>query len=468
MPLNLVRTAESVIPASLRRLTAVVVARLDAEGRLLDANLGFWRMLSREPLPPGCLLDVEACFVNPPLAEVLATARKMPLDDALLFEGLLTIGNPDTLCQTVSGAIYGNGADLLLAAEHDVTELGRVAEEVVRLNEELADAQRRMKRQTNLLTQATRELEEDVLRRRAVEAELKSRFEELSALHAELKQAQQQLVQSEKLASIGQLAAGVAHEINNPIGFVQSNLGSLAGYFTRIGKVLAGQREGEDLLRTMADSRPECAAWLARMEKIKKDAQLDYLMEDIPVLLAESKDGIVRVRQIVADLRDFSRIDSSQQWEIVDLRSGLDSTLNIVSSELRFRADVIKEYGDLPRIKCLPLQLNQVFLNLLVNAVQATPAGRRGTVTVRCGAQNDGVWVEIADTGVGIPAENLSRIFDPFFTTKPIGEGTGLGLSLSYGIVQKHGGKIEVDSEVGFGTTFRISLPLESKEAAEG
>ena len=459
MELNLVRTGASGIPASLRRMTSLVVARLNAEGRLLDANLGFWQMIGREPLPPGCLLNVEDCFVNPQLAEVLSTARTLPPDDTLLFEGLLTIGNPDMLCQTVRGAIHRDGPELLLAAEHDVTELGRVATEVLRLNAELADAQRRMKRQSNLLTEATRKLEEDILRRQSVEAELKRQFEELSALHAELKQTQQQLAQSEKLASIGQLAAGVAHEINNPIGFVHSNLGALERYYGKLCEVLDGYREGENLLRMMT-GQPECAAWLARMEKIKNDVELDYLTDDIPMLLAESKDGIVRVKQIVADLRDFSRIDSGQQWEWVDLRSGLDSTLNIVSNELKYRADVVKQYGDLPQIKCLPLQLNQVFLNLLVNAAQAIPEGRRGTVTMRCGAQGDGVWVEIVDDGVGIPEENLRRIFDPFFTTKPIGKGTGLGLSLSYGIVQKHGGKIEVDSEVGVGTTFRISLPL--------
>ena len=314
------------------------------------------------------------------------------------------------------------------------------------------------------LREATHELEQDIVRRRKAEAELLQRFNELSALNAELSQTQQQLVQSEKLASIGQLAAGVAHEINNPIGFVQSNLGALERYFEQIMALLDGYHEAEALLGALAKDHADVAALLERINLLKNDAELDYLKEDIPALLQESRDGIVRVKQIVADLKDFSRVDSTQQWEWVDLRTGLDSTLNIVNNEIKYRADVVKEYGDLPHIKCLPSQLNQVFMNLLVNAAQATPEGRHGTITIRCGPRADGVWVEIADTGAGIPEENLKRIFDPFFTTKPIGKGTGLGLSLSYGIVQKHGGRIEVRSEVGIGTTFRISLPLEPHE----
>lgn len=315
------------------------------------------------------------------------------------------------------------------------------------------------------LREATYELEQDIARRQKAEAELMQRINELSELNAELNQTQQQLVQSEKLASIGQLAAGVAHEINNPIGFVQSNLGSLERYFEQIMALLDGYHEGEVLLGGLTTAHAGAAALLERIKQLKKDAELDYLRDDIPALLKESRDGIVRVKQIVADLKDFSRVDSAQQWEWVDLRTGLNSTLNIVNNEIKYRADVVKEYGDLPHIKCLPSQLNQVFMNLLVNAAQATPEGRHGAITIRCGTQADGVWVEIADTGAGIPEENLKRIFDPFFTTKPIGKGTGLGLSLSYGIVQKHGGRIEVRSEVGVGTTFRISLPLEPHES---
>jgi len=315
-------------------------------------------------------------------------------------------------------------------------------------------------RQGEQLRVATGELEQD-------KAELQRRLDEVSALNTELQQAQQQLVQSEKLASIGQLAAGVAHEINNPIGFVQSNLGSLERYFEQIMALLDGYQEGEILLGELVASQPGIGPLMERMKQLKKDAELDYLKEDIPDLLKESRDGIVRVKQIVADLKDFSRVDSAQKWEWIDIRAGISSTLNIVNNEIKYRADVVREFGELPAIKCLPSQLNQVFMNLLVNAAQATPEGKHGTITIRCGAEGDGVWVEVADTGSGISEENLKKIFDPFFTTKPIGKGTGLGLSLSYGIVQKHGGKIEVRSEVGVGTTFRVSLPIEPPEAGD-
>jgi signal transduction histidine kinase len=281
----------------------------------------------------------------------------------------------------------------------------------------------------------------------------------------ELAEAQQQLLQSEKLASIGQLAAGVAHEINNPIGFVHSNLGSLTRYFEHLLRVIEHFETHRDLVAGTGEAGK---AWAAEVEALKAEADFAYLKDDIPALLAESLDGVERVRRIVLDLRDFSRIDTNQSWELTDLRTGLDSTLNIVHNEIKYHADVVKEYGDLPPVECLPAQINQVFMNLLVNAAQAMPPDRRGTITIRCAQTGDKVWVEIADNGSGIPPENLKKIFDPFFTTKPVGKGTGLGLSLSYGIVEKHGGRIQVNSQPGSGTTFRITLPLrQAQESGE-
>ncbi|VVO75571.1 ATP-binding protein [Pseudomonas fluorescens] len=271
----------------------------------------------------------------------------------------------------------------------------------------------------------------------------------------ERKQLESQLVQSEKLASLGQLAAGVAHEINNPIGFISSNLGSLDGYFQQLLSMLdAYQAAGQTL-------PPEPAA---QLQKLRKELELDFLLEDIPVLIRESKEGIGRVSQIVKDLKDFSRVDTQQQWQWANLQQGIESTLNIVASELKYKADVVKEYQNLPDIECLPSQINQVIMNLVVNAAQAM-GPERGVITLRTGLQGETAWIEVADNGSGIAPETLQKIFDPFFTTKPVGQGTGLGLSLSYGIVKKHGGDISVRSELGAGTTFRVLLPLRQSVA---
>ena len=159
------------------------------------------------------------------------------------------------------------------------------------------------------------------------------------------------------------------------------------------------------------------------------------------------------------DLKDFSHVDQAE-WQWVDLHKGIDSTLNVVNNEIKYKAEVVKEYGDIPQVECLASQLNQVFMNMLVNASHAIGEGGHGRITIRTGLKDEMVWVEFADTGKGIAPENLTRIFDPFFTTKPVGKGTGLGLSLSYGIVDKHHGRIEVESEVGKGTTFRIWIPV--------
>jgi len=277
------------------------------------------------------------------------------------------------------------------------------------------------------------------------------RIAELKSMNQKLEDAQNQLLQSEKMASIGQLAAGVAHEINNPIGYVYSNLGALEKYLKDMFSVVAAYEQLED-----------DPGALATVRQLKQQVDLDFLKEDVSALMHESREGITRVKKIVQDLKDFSHVDASDEWTFADLHAGLDSTLNIVANEVKYKAEVTKDYGDIPEVECLPSQLNQVFMNLLVNAAHAIE--ERGTITIRTCTHDSEVWVEIADNGKGIPAENLKRIFDPFFTTKPVGKGTGLGLSLSYSIIQKHGGKIEVASEVGKGTTFSLRLPVKRRE----
>ena len=276
--------------------------------------------------------------------------------------------------------------------------------------------------------------------------------EELKQLNARLSDTQDKLMQSEKLASIGQLAAGVAHEINNPIGFIFSNFGTLERYLDDLFQMLSAYEQAEPALAGTPVG--------AQLKALREKVELDFLKEDIPSLMNESKDGITRVRNIVQNLKDFSRVDTSQEWVLADLHHGITSTLNIVNNEIKYKADVVKLFGEIPDIECLPSELNQVFMNLLVNAAHAIHA-ERGTITIRTGTEGGMVWVEVEDNGGGIAKENLGRIFDPFFTTKPVGKGTGLGLSLSYGIVKKHLGQIDVSSEIGVGTRFRVTLPVQ-------
>lgn len=304
---------------------------------------------------------------------------------------------------------------------------------------------------TEQLALANSQLEDDIGQREVAEAELLRRNAELTELNAKLSMAQEQLMQSEKLASIGQLAAGVAHEINNPIGYIFSNFNTLSTYIDKLFDMLAAYENAEASVKE-ADIR-------AGLEAMREKVELDFLKEDIPVLMGESREGIVRVRKIVQDLKDFSRVHGTQDWQWANLHQGIDSTLNIVSNEVKYKADVVKQYGDIPDIECLPSQINQVVMNMLVNAAHAI-GPKRGTITIKTELRGDSVMLEISDTGGGISKENLSRIFDPFFTTKPVGQGTGLGLSLSYGIIQKHNGQIDVESEPGRGTCFRIVLPV--------
>ncbi len=276
-------------------------------------------------------------------------------------------------------------------------------------------------------------------------------------LNKRLEEANSQLLQSEKMASIGQLAAGIAHELNNPIGFVHSNLGTLTGYLDDLMTIL-------DAYANAASQQGENCPNLKAIEQLREERDFDFVREDIFKLLAESKDGISRVRKIVQDLKTFARV-GEQEWQEADLHQGLDSTLNIVWNELKYKCQVIKEYGDIPPVYCLISQLNQVFMNLLVNAGHAIE--QKGTITIRTRRQDeDKVIIEITDTGKGIPPENLRRIFEPFFTTKAVGKGTGLGLSVSYNIVRRHQGQITVDSQPGVGTTFRVTLPIHPDTSA--
>lgn len=308
----------------------------------------------------------------------------------------------------------------------------------------------RLTRQVAALTKA---LQEQLAEKQRAEAALQAEKAEQRILIDRLEEAHNQLLQSEKMASIGQLAAGVAHEINNPVGYINSNLGALQTYVHDLLRLLAAYEAHEDELR------PESVALI---DGVKHEIDLSYLRGDVSDLLDESLAGLQRVKRIVQDLKDFSHVSETEMhWS--NVTQGLESTLNVVWNELKYKAEVIRDYGDIPEIECIPSQLNQVFMNLLVNAAQAI--SDHGQITLRTRHEGDNVRIEISDTGSGIPPGIVNRIFDPFFTTKPVGTGTGLGLSITHGIIRKHGGRIEVASEQGKGTTFSLILPISQKTA---
>ena len=252
----------------------------------------------------------------------------------------------------------------------------------------------------------------------------------------ELRATQEQLMQSDKMKSLGQLVAGVAHELNNPIGFVHANLQLLDEYIEKLAGALA---RGDE-------------------------QQASNAREAISKLLSRSREGTERVKQIVLDLRTFTRTDQAELSN-ADLHEEIDRTVALMEPRLKNKIELRKEYGELPQVRCYPGQLNQVFLNLLMNACDALESG--GTITIRTGPSDLGVQLEFEDDGPGIEPEVLNRIFDPFFTTKAVGVGTGLGLSLSHGIVERHGGRFTAESTPGQGATFTIELPLDATPVEE-
>ena len=330
----------------------------------------------------------------------------------------------------------------------DIT--ARKMAEAALLNTQLA-IEHTVEQRTAELAKLNEQLTQDVARREQVERELLERNAELNTLNDKLSVAQEYLLQSEKLASIGQLAAGVAHEINNPIGYVFSNFGMLDEYQTSLFQML----NAYEVFETTADEHRSLDA----LHQLREKLEIDFLKEDVPALMKESRDGIERVRKIVQDLKGFSHVDSRSDWQPSNLHQGIDSTLNVINNEIKYRADIVKDYGDIPLVECVLSQINQVVMNLVMNASHAL-GPERGTITIRTGHAGDNVWFEVQDTGSGIPADILPHIFDPFYTTKPVGKGTGLGLSLSFGIVQKHQGTITVETECAKGTLFRVTLPV--------
>jgi PAS domain S-box-containing protein len=284
-------------------------------------------------------------------------------------------------------------------------------------------------------------------------------FQDLS----EISQLRNQVLQTEKMASIGQLAAGVAHEINNPMGFIHANLFQMSEYLADLRRVWS---DVEALQKAIARRDAEASKREAdRLAAVSAEVDVPFLLSDLATAIRESQEGSERIRHIVQDLRDFSHQETGERV-LANVNQCLDSTANIVWPMMKHLAVLEKDYGDIPSIYCFPMQLKQVFMNLLVNAFQAIEErvgqiGETGRIRLHTTLHDGGVRISVTDTGVGIPPESLDRIFDPFFTTKKVGSGTGLGLSTSYNIVRRHGGSLTVESCTGKGTTFHVFLPRE-------
>lgn len=297
--------------------------------------------------------------------------------------------------------------------------------------------------------------------RRLVEQneQLRAMAESERRAHEDRKLAQARLIQSAKLAGVGQVVAGVAHEINNPLAFVSNNVAVLERDLADLRALLEAYREAKPLLAAHA---PELQA---RIERISEQADLDYVLENMPGLINRTRDGLDRIRRIVTDLRAFARMDEDA-FMAVDIAERIRATTHILDGRARHReVSLVLNLAELPLIECRPGKLDQVVMNLVANAIEACGPG--GRVDVRAWTELDRLLIEVADNGCGIDAETRERIFDPFFTTKAVGEGTGLGLSLTYGIVRDHGGTIEVESAPGQGARFRVVLPMTRRDGQE-
>ncbi len=286
--------------------------------------------------------------------------------------------------------------------------------------------------------------------------ELHQANEQIQTAYKELQETQSMLIQNEKMLALGQLVAGVAHELNNPINFIYGNLEHLKNYGNDLIQIISLYEEVEKKLENIAA--------FENVKAFKTEVDYEFLCSDLPYLIKSCKDGSERCKQIILDLKNFSRVDEAILKD-VDIHEGIDSTLNILSNKIKNKITIHKEYGELPIFPCYAGQLNQVFMNILDNSCQAMPD--KGDIYIRTSLQNDNLVIEFEDTGEGIDEETKSKIFDPFFTTKPVGQGTGLGLSISYKIIKKHKGTIEVESQKGKGTKFIIKMPLNWNEKSD-
>ena len=382
------------------------------------------RAATSEPRPDLILLDIMMPEMDG--YEVLARLRKHPatVDIPVIFVTVLNDADDEE-----HGLALG-AADYIAKPIKPAVVLARVR------------SQLENKRARDWMVNKNQVLEAEVARRVAIQREL-----------------QLKLLQADKLAAIGLLSAGVAHEINNPVGFVSANLGTLRDYMGCLMDIAA---LCDDALR----HEPDTEVFRQNMWRLRQklqDADFDFIRQDLPHLLDESAGGLDRIKKIVGDLKNFAHADDDE-WQLADINANLESTLNLARNEIKYKAKVNVDYGALPPVRCHPGRINQVLLNLLVNAAQAID--KSGEIGIKTWRKDDEVCIAITDSGCGISEDAMGRIFEPFYTTKPIGKGTGLGLSLAFGIVRGHGGRIEVVSTVGEGTCFTVVLPVAGPTAA--
>ena len=283
-------------------------------------------------------------------------------------------------------------------------------------------------------------------------ATLEAKNRELETALQEIERTHTQIIQQEKMASIGQIAAGVAHEINNPMGYIGSNMNSLLKYADKLAQFIEFQ---EQAIEQCSDVETKKS-----IGELKRQIKLDFVMKDFRELITESLEGSKRVSKIVQDLKSFSRAEGDEAIP-ADLNTYIQSTINVVRNEIKYVAELDIRLGDIPLVVCRPQQISQVVMNLLVNAAHSIPSN--GVITIATSRVNDTVEISVSDTGCGISPQNIEKIFEPFFTTKEVGKGTGLGLAISRDIVRKHGGELLVESEVGKGTTFTVRLPVDGE-----
>jgi two-component system, NtrC family, sensor kinase len=292
---------------------------------------------------------------------------------------------------------------------------------------------------------------------RTLESQVQQRTKDLTSALTNLRESQAQLIQSEKMASLGQMVAGVAHEINTPLGYARSNAEIVRTSLGDIRQLCDTQGRALSLLTAANSSEDEVAQAIGQAEECRSNVNADELLADLDNLLGDADHGLVQIADLVSSLKDFSRVDRSRT-DLFDLNGGIDSALKICANQLKGRVEVQRLFGTLPEVECSPSQINQVFLNLITNAGQAIDG--EGVITIETAAEKNGVVVRVRDTGSGMSEEVKKRIFEPFYTTKPVGKGTGLGLSIVFRIVEEHGGRIAVESAPGEGTTFSVHLPV--------